>query len=60
MLEELFVEVAGVSAQVTDQVADLGPNACVFVANESVQVNIDVCVMNWLIELFGDPGKLRN
>ena len=59
MLQELFIEVASVSAQVSDQVAHLGPNARIFMTNERVQVNIDVCVVNRFVELFGDSCQLR-
>mgnify|MGYP002809575301 CR=1 FL=1 len=58
VLEKLFVEVASVSAEVSDEVADLGTDSGVFVADQRVQVDVDVCIVDGLIELLGDPGEL--
>ena len=52
VLQQLLVEVAGVAAKITDQVAYFSAYACIFVANEGVQVNVDVCVVDGLVELF--------
>ena len=54
MLQELLVEVASMSAQVTDQVAYFGPNSRILVANERVQVDINVSVVNRFVEFFRD------
>lgn len=60
VLQELFIEVAGVSAEVTNQVAHLSPNTSILMANERVQVHVDVSVMDRFIELFRDSCKLRD
>jgi len=52
VLEELLVEISRVSAQVSNQVAYLGPDSSIFMADQRVQVNIDVCIVDWLVELF--------
>ena len=52
VLQQLLVEVAGVAAKITDQIADFSAYACVFVTNEGIQVNVDVCVVDRLVKLF--------
>ena len=51
MLQELLIEIARVTTQITDQVADFCPDASIIMADESVQVHIDVGIVDWLIEL---------
>ena len=58
MLQQLLVEVASMSAQVTDQVAYFGPNSRILVANERVQVDINVSVVNRFVEFFRDSRQL--
>lgn len=58
VLEQLLVEVACMSAKVTYQVTDLGANAGIFVTDEGVEVDVDIGSVDWLVELFGDAGKL--
>lgn len=58
MLQELLIEVACMSAQISNQVAHLGPDSCIFMANQCIQVNIDVGVVNGFVELFGYPCEL--
>ena len=60
VLQELFIEVASVPAEVTNQVAHFGPNTSIFMANERVQVHVDVGVMDRFIELFRDSCQLRD
>ena len=58
VLQQLLVEVAGVATEITDQVAYFSAYACIFVANERVQVNVDVGVVDRFVELFGDSSQL--
>jgi hypothetical protein len=58
VFEKLLVEVAGVSAEVSDEVAYFGTDSGVFVADQCVQVDIDVSIVDGLVELLGDPGEL--
>ena len=58
MLEQLLIEVASMSAQITNQVADFGPNTGIFMADERVEFNIDIGVVDRLIELLRDPSQL--
>ena len=52
VLQQLLVEVARVAAKITNQVAHFSPDSCIFVANERVQVSVNVCVVDRLVELF--------
>ena len=58
MLEQLLIEVASMSAQITNQVADFGPNTGIFMTDERVEFNIDIGVVDRLIELLRDPSQL--
>ena len=58
VLEKFLIEVASVTAQISNQVTDFGSNTRVIMADKRVKVNVDVCVMNGLIELFRDASKL--
>ena len=58
VLEKFLIEVASVTAQITNQVTDFGSDTCVIMADKGVKVNVDVCIMNRLIELFRDASKL--
>ncbi len=60
MLQELLIEVASVSAEVTDQVANLRTDASIFMTDQSVQIDVDVSVMDRFVELFGDSGQLTD
>ena len=60
VLQEFFVEVARVSAKIANQVANFSPDSCILMANQSVQVNINIGVVNWLVEFFRNSCKLRN
>ena len=51
MFEKLLVEVPCVPAEIANKVANLSPNSSVLVANQRVEIDIDVCIMNRLIEL---------
>lgn len=52
VLQELLVEVARVAAQIADEVADFGPDARVLMADERVEVRVDIGVVYGLVELF--------
>ena len=60
MLQQLLVEVASVAAEVSNQIANFGSDASVLMADQSVQVQVNVCVVDRLIKLFRDPGKLAD
>jgi hypothetical protein len=48
------------SAQVSNEIADLGSNGCISVHDQVLQVLVDVGVMDVLVEVFGDSSQLRN
>ena len=56
VLEELLVEEAGVTAEVPNQVANLRPDASVFVLDQVLQVRIDVRIVDWIVEFLRDSG----
>lgn len=58
--EKLLIEEARMSAQVTDQVADFGPDISVRVLNQNFEVLINVSVMDRLVEILVDPRELRD
>ncbi len=60
MLEEFFIKVPCVTAQISNQVADLSSNACVFMADKGVELNVDVSVVDWFVELLRDSSQLRD
>ncbi len=60
MFQKLLVKIASVSAEISKEVADFGTDSSVFVADQRVQFDVDVCIMDGFIELLGDPCKLRN
>ena len=55
VLEKLFVEVASVTAQVSNQVADLRTDSGILVADQTNQLSVDIGIVDWLIKLFRDP-----
>lgn len=59
-LEEFLIEEPSVSAQVSNQVADLCPDRSVFVDNQRFEVVVDVSIMDVLIEILADSGELRD
>ena len=46
------------STEVTNQIADLGPDIGIFVQNEGFKFSVDVCSVDSLVEVFGNSGKL--
>ena len=52
VLKQFLVEEAGVAAEVSNQVAYLGPDAGVLMLDQVLQVGVDVRVVDWIIELF--------
>lgn len=52
VLEKFFVEVACMAAKIADQIANFGPDSSIFVADKSVQVHIDICVVDRFVKLF--------
>lgn len=52
MLEQFFIKVPCVTAQISNQVADLSSNACIFMADKSVELDVDVSVVDRFVELF--------
>ena len=59
VLQKLLVEVTCVPAEIANQVAYLGPNSCIFVANQCIEIYIDVGIVDRLIELLRDARELR-
>ena len=57
-VEQLLVEIAGVAAKVTDQVANLRSDRGVLMHDQVLQISIDVRVMDVLVEIFRDSGEL--
>jgi len=55
VLKKLFVEVASVAAQVSNQVAHLRTNSSIIVTDQTNQLGVDIGIVDWLIKLFGDP-----
>ena len=51
VLEQLFVEEAGVSAEVSNQVADLGPDGSILVHNKHFELVINVRIVDVLVEV---------
>jgi hypothetical protein len=60
VLEQLLIEEACMSAQVSDQVANLGSDTSILMQNQVVQVLVNIGVMNGLIKVFGDSCQLRD
>jgi hypothetical protein len=60
MLEQLFVKELSVATQVTNQVANLGTNASIWMLDQHIQISVNVRVMDWLVEVLADTSKLRD
>ncbi len=48
------------TAQISNQVADLRSNSCIFMAYKSVELDVDVCVVDWFVELLRNSSQLRD
>ena len=59
VLQKLLVEVTCVPAEISNQVAYLSPDSCIFVANQCIKIYIDVGIVDRLIELLRDARELR-
>jgi hypothetical protein len=59
-LKELFVEEACVSAQVTNKIAHLGSDSSILMHYQSLQLIVDVSLMDVFIEVFGYSCELRD
>jgi len=51
-VEQLFIEIASVSAEIAYQVADLGSDRRVFVDDQVFEVCVNLSVVDVLIEVF--------
>ena len=60
MLKKFFIKVPCVTAQISNQVADLSSYACIFMANKSVEFDIDVGVVDRFVELLRNSSQLRD
>lgn len=58
VLQKLFVEKLSVAAEVSDQVADLGPDSSVFMLDEHIQIVVKVRIVDRLIEVLGNASQL--
>lgn len=59
-VEELFVEVASVSAKVTDQVAHFRSDGRIGMHDQRFKVVVDVSVVDILVEVFRNSRQLGN
>ena len=58
VLKQLLVEEASMSAKVSYQVADLGTDTSIFMGDEVIQISINICVVNRIVEVLGDSSEL--
>lgn len=59
-LEQLLIEKASMSTQVSDEVANLRSNRGIRVNNEVLEFIVYVRIVDVFVEVFGDPRQLRN
>lgn len=59
-VEELLVEVAGVSAKISDKVANFGSDRSIVVNDQSFEVIVNGGVMDVFVEIFRNSSQLRD
>ena len=58
VLEQLLVEEASVAAKISNQIAYLCSDSCIFMLDQTLQISVDVRVVDRVVELFRDPCEL--
>jgi len=60
VLKQLLVEEASVTAEIANQIAYFGTDVGVGMSDQHLQIVVNVCVVDWLVEILVDSGQLRD